>query len=40
MYALSKEEDLTSNSIETLQLNKGVEKKLKFRSNWIGTYKT
>ena len=39
MYALSKEEDLTSNSADTLQLNNGVEKKLNLKSNWLGTYK-
>jgi hypothetical protein len=39
MYALSKEEDLTSNQRETLKLNRGDEIKLKFKSNWIGTYK-
>jgi hypothetical protein len=39
MYVLSKEEDLTSNSPDTLELNKGEEKKLNSKSNWLGTYK-
>ena len=39
MYALSKEEDVNSNQIDTLNLNNGVEKKLQSKSNWLGTYK-
>jgi len=35
MYALSEEEDVTSNSAESLALNKGEEVKLKSKSNWL-----
>ena len=39
MYALSKEEDLTSNQPNVLKMNDGKEQKLKLKSNWVGTYK-
>jgi hypothetical protein len=39
MYTLQKIKDINSNSISTLKLNKGKEKRLVPKSNWLGTFK-